>query len=169
MGLDIAEVGELDRGAFAARFGRVFEASPWVAQAAYAYGPFADVDALHAAMTSVVARAPRERQLELIRAHPDLAGRAAVAGELTPESTAEQASAGLDRLTPEQRQRITALNAAYRARFDFPFVICARDHDASDIIDAMERRLGNDPDDEVAVALSEIGRIARLRLERLVA
>jgi OHCU decarboxylase len=169
MVLDITEVGELDRDAFAARFGGVFEASPWVAQAAYGFGPFADVAALHEAMTTVVAAAPRERQLELIRAHPDLAGRAAVAGELTPESTAEQAAAGLDRLTPAEVDRISALNAAYRERFGFPFVICAREHDADAIADAMERRLANDPDGEVVVALHEIGRIARLRLEDLVA
>jgi OHCU decarboxylase len=169
MGLDIAEAGALDPDAFTARFGGVFESSPWVAEAAYASGPFPDVAALHTAMTAVVARAPRERQLALIRAHPDLAGRAAIAGELTPESEAEQASAGLDRLTPEQLQRITALNAGYRARFGFPFIICAREHDADGIIAAMERRVGHDAEAEVAVALEEIGRIARLRLEELLA
>jgi len=168
MGLDIAEVGELDRDAFVERFGGVFEASPWVAQAAYPSGPFADLDALHRAMTAVVDRAPRERQLELIRAHPDLAGQAAIAGELTAASTAEQASAGLDRLSAEQFERITALNAAYRERFGFPFVICAREHDAPAIIAAMERRLAHTPDTEVPNALEEIGRIARLRLEDLV-
>jgi OHCU decarboxylase len=168
MGLDIAEVGGLDRDAFVARFGGVFEASPWVAQEAYASGPFGDVDALHQAMAAVVGTAPRERQLELIRAHPDLAGKAAIAGELTPESTAEQASAGLDRLTAEQYARISALNAAYRERFGFPFVICAREHDVDGIADALERRLANRPDSEVPIALEQIGRIARLRLEDLV-
>jgi OHCU decarboxylase len=168
MGLDIAEVGELDRHAFVARFGGVFECSPWVAEQAYASGPFADVADLHRAMAALVARAPRERQLELIRAHPDLAGRAAIAGDLTPESTAEQASAGLDRLTPAQFERITALNAAYTERFGFPFVICAREHDVPAIIDAMRRRLAHSPDVEVPIALEEIGRIARLRLEDLV-
>jgi len=168
MGLDIAEVGELDRDAFVERFGGVFEASPWVARAAYADGPFADLNALHRAMLAIVSAAPRERQIALIRAHPDLAGKAAIAGDLTPESTAEQASAGLDRLTPQQFARITDLNAAYRERFGFPFVICAREHDAAGIIEAMERRLANDPDSEVPIALEQIGRIARLRLEDLV-
>jgi 2-oxo-4-hydroxy-4-carboxy-5-ureidoimidazoline decarboxylase len=115
-----------------------------------------------------VAAAPRERQVTLIRAHPDLAGTAAIAGDLTPESTAEQASAGLDRLTPEQFARITALNDAYRERMGFPFVICAREHDVAGILDTMERRLTNSPDGEVPVALEQIGRIARLRLEDLV-
>jgi OHCU decarboxylase len=168
MGLDLAEVGELDRDAFVERFGGVFEASPWVAQSAYGFGPFADVDALHRAMLAVVAAAPRERQLALIRAHPDLAGKAAVAGDLTPESTSEQVAAGLDRLTPEQFARITALNDAYRERMGFPFVICAREHDVAGIIDAMERRLANSPDEEAPIALEQIGRIARLRLEDLV-
>ena len=162
------QVGDLDRPAFVARFGGVFESSPWIADRAWDAGPFADVDALHRAMRAVVAAAPRDRQLALIRAHPDLAGRAAVAGDLTPESTAEQASAGLDRLTPEQFARITALNDAYRERFGFPFVICAREHDVAGILDAMERRLTNSPDGEVPIALEEIGRIARLRLEDLV-
>lgn len=166
--IDIAATGDLDRPAFVARFGGVFEASPWIAQAAWAAGPFADVDALHAAMVAAVDAAPRAERIALIRAHPDLAGKAAVAGELTAESAAEQASAGLDRLTPQQFERITALNAAYRERFGFPFVICARDHDARGIIAALERRVANDPDTEEQTALAEIARIARLRLEDLV-
>ena len=110
-------------------------------------GPAAvrDVAALHAAMVDVVAAAPSDEQLELIRAHPDLAGAAAIAGELTAESTQEQASAGLDRLTPEQYARLTALNAAYRERFGFPFVICAREHDADSIIAAATQRVADDP------------------------
>jgi OHCU decarboxylase len=169
MGLDIVQVGELDRPAFVARFGGVFEASPWVAEQAYAFGPFEDTAELYRAMAALVAKAPRERQLALIRAHPDLAGKAAIAGELTPESTAEQAAAGLDRLSPDQFARITALNAAYRERFDLPFIICAREHDADGIIAAMERRLHNTPEDEIGSSLEEIGRIARLRLDDLVA
>lgn len=169
MGLDIAEVGALDGAAFVARFGEVFEASPWIAEAAYASGPFADVAALHRAMVAVVAAAPLDRQVALIRVHPDLAGRAAIAGDLTPESTTEQASAGLDRLTPGQFERITALNAAYHERLGFPFVICAREHDVPGIIAAMERRIDHHPDEEVPIALEQISRIARLRLEDLVA
>ena len=120
----------MDREAFVARFGGVFEESPWIADAAWEARPFGSVEGLHAAMVRAVERAPRERRLALIRAHPDLAGKAAVAGELTPESTREQAAAGLDRLTPEQYERITGLTAAYRERFGFPFVVCAREHTA---------------------------------------
>ena len=107
-------------------------------------------------------------RIELIRAHPDLAGRAAIAGELTPESTREQAAAGLDRLTQRQYERITGLTAAYRERFGFPFVVCAREHTADSIIASAARRIEADHDEEEKTALSEIAKIARLRLADLV-
>jgi 2-oxo-4-hydroxy-4-carboxy-5-ureidoimidazoline decarboxylase len=119
-------------------------------------------------MVWVVEHAPRSARLELIRAHPDLAGKAAIAGELTPESTREQAAAGLDRLTPAQYERITALTAAYRERHGFPFVVCAREHTADSIITTAEQRLHADPDTEEQTGLSEIAKIARLRLDDLV-
>jgi OHCU decarboxylase len=156
-----------DRDAFVARFGGIFEASPWIAAAAWERGPYANVAALHAAMAAIVDDAPPEARRELIRAHPDLAGKAAVAGTLTPESTREQAAAGLNRLTPEQHTRIVALTAAYRERFGFPFVICAREHTADAIIAAATERLTHDPDDEERTALSEIAKIAALRLADL--
>jgi 2-oxo-4-hydroxy-4-carboxy-5-ureidoimidazoline decarboxylase len=152
-----------------ARFGGVFEESPWIAREAWEARPFGSVDALHAAMVRVVEDSPREARLELIRAHPDLAGKAATAGELTPESTREQAAAGLDRLTPAQYERITALTAAYRERFGFPFVVCAREHTPDSIIATAARRLEADPDEEEQTALTEIAKIARLRLADLVA
>ena len=158
----------LDRDAFVARFGGVFEASPWIAGAAWDARPFGSVDALHAALVAVVDAAPEADRLALIRAHPDLAGKAAIAGELTPESTREQSSAGLDRLTPEQYARLTGLTAAYRERFGFPFVVCAREHTADSIIAAAAARTAADPDREERTALSEIAKIARLRLEDLV-
>jgi OHCU decarboxylase len=145
----------------------VFEASPWVADAAWEARPFASIDALHAAMTDAVAAAPPAARLALIRAHPDLAGKAAIARELTPESTREQVAAGLDRLTPGQYERLTRLTADYRERFGFPFVVCAREHTADSIIAAAGRRMGSDPDTEERTALSEIARIARLRLADL--
>ncbi len=112
--------------------------------------------------------APRAKPArDLIRAHPDLAGRAAIAGTLTPESTREQAAAGLDRLTPDQHARILELTAAYRERFGFPFVICAREHTADSIIAAAAQRLAHDPDDEERTALAEIAKIAALRLTDL--
>jgi 2-oxo-4-hydroxy-4-carboxy-5-ureidoimidazoline decarboxylase len=151
-----------------ARFGGVFEASPWIAREAWEDRPFGSVERLHAAMLWVVEHAPRSARLELIRAHPDLAGRAAIAGELTPESTREQAAAGLDRLTPQQYERLRRLTAAYRERFGFPFVVCAREQTADSIIATAERRLEATPDEEEQTALSEIAKIARLRLADLV-
>jgi 2-oxo-4-hydroxy-4-carboxy-5-ureidoimidazoline decarboxylase len=152
-----------------ARFGGVFEESPWIAREAWEQRPFGSVEGLHAAMVWVVDHSPRGARLELIRAHPDLAGKAAVAGALTPESTQEQAAAGLDRLTPEQYERITSLTAAYRERFGFPFVVCAREHTPESIIATAARRLEASPDGEERTALHEIAKIARLRLADLVA
>jgi 2-oxo-4-hydroxy-4-carboxy-5-ureidoimidazoline decarboxylase len=147
----------------------VFEESPWIAREAWEERPFGSVDALHAAMVWVVEHSPRDARLELIRAHPELAGKAALAGALAPESTREQAAAGLDRLTPLQYERLTTLTAAYRERFGFPFVVCAREHTADSIIDAVANRLESTPEEEEQTALSEIAKIARLRLDELVA
>ena len=148
-----------------AMFGGVFEHSPWVAERAWAGRPFGSVDALHAAMVDAVGRAPREVRMELIRAHPDLAANVS----LTPESEREQAAAGLDRVTPEQLERIAWLTAAYRAHFGFPFVVCAREHTPDTIIAAAEQRTESDPAEEEQTALAEIAKIARLRLADLVA
>src|SRR5215217_9186449 len=111
----------MDRDEFVASFGGVFEGSPWIAREAWESRPFGSVDALHAAMVWVVEHAPRAARLELMRAHPELAGKGGGPGALTLESTREQVAAGLDRLTPAQRQRIAALTAAYRERFGYPF------------------------------------------------
>ena len=146
----------------------MFEESPWIAAAAWYARPFGSRDALHAAMLCAVEAVPRERRLALIRAHPDLAGKAAIAGELTPESAREQAAAGLDRLTPEQYDRLTGLTRSYRERFGFPFVVCAREHTAGSIVAAAEARLDADPVAEERTALAEIAKIARLRLADLV-
>src|SRR4051794_16450417 len=167
--LGIHDATTLSRDGFVARFGGVFEDSPWIAQAAWARGPFASVAQLHAAMVAVVDAADRDARLALIRAHPDLAGKAAIAGEITPESTREQSAAGLDRLTAQQHAEILALTAAYRERFGFPFVVCAREHTAESIIAAARERLAEDPDVEERTALAEIAKIAALRLDDLVA
>jgi 2-oxo-4-hydroxy-4-carboxy-5-ureidoimidazoline decarboxylase len=140
----------------------LFEHSPWVEQRADANPSSGD---RHADLMAVVAAASRDEQLALIRAHPELAGKAAIDRTLTDASAAEQASAGLDRLTPEDYARFHALNAAYKARFDFPFIICVRRTDKAGILAAMERRLAHDRDSEIATALGEIGEIVRLRLE----
>lgn len=140
----------------------LFEHSPWVEQRAAAQPSSGDH---YADLMAVVAAATAEEQLALIRAHPELAGKAAVDRTLTDASAAEQASAGLDRLTPDEYARFQRSNAAYAARFGFPFVICVRLTDKAGILSAMERRLGNDRDTEIATALTEIGEIVRLRLE----
>jgi OHCU decarboxylase len=143
----------------------VFEASPWVAERAWAARPFGTVEALYAAMFDAVERAPREVRMGLIRAHPDLAASV----RLTEESEREQSAAGLDRLTPEQFDRITWLTAAYRARFGFPFIVCAREHTPDTIIAAAEQRTESDREQEEQTAMAEIAKIARLRLADLVA
>jgi 2-oxo-4-hydroxy-4-carboxy-5-ureidoimidazoline decarboxylase len=147
--------------AFALRFAFLFEHSPWVVERAAARRPFAD---LHAGLMQVVADATDEERLALIRAHPELAGKAAIDKTLTAESTVEQASAGLDRLTEDEFARFHELNAAYGKRFGFPFVICVRLTDKAGILAAMERRLGNDRETELAAAIEEIGKIVELRL-----
>jgi 2-oxo-4-hydroxy-4-carboxy-5-ureidoimidazoline decarboxylase len=154
----------LPEAAFVARLHALFEHSPWVVERAVARRPFAD---LHAGLLQVLHAASADEQLALIRAHPELAGKAAIDGSLTAASAAEQAQAGLDRLTAEEVARFQALNAAYRARFDFPFVICVRLTDKAGILAAMQARLANAREAEIATALDEIGKIVRLRLEAL--
>jgi OHCU decarboxylase len=167
--LTLEAVNQMDQAAFTAALGFAFELSPWVVERAHAAGPFASRAALHQAMIAVLKAAPQADKLALIRAHPELAGKAAIAKTLTAESLSEQASAGLDQLTPEEYQRFHALNDAYGARFGFPFIICARLNDKGSILAAMEARLANDPDDEITEALTQIGLISWLRLEDAVA
>ena len=139
----------------------LFEHSPWVEARADARPSSGD---RHADLMAVVQDAAPEEQLALIRAHPELAGKAAVDGSLTQASAAEQASAGLDRLTQAEFDRFHALNTAYREKFGFPFIICVRLTDKAGILAAMERRLANDRDTEITTALEQIGEIVRLRL-----
>ena len=164
--ISMATVNALPREAFVARLGGIYEHSPWVAEGAWDARPFADLDALHGAMQAVVRAAPAARQQALIDAHPELLGRLEAA-LLTESSRAEQAAAGLDRCTAGEKARMRELNARYRAKFGFPFVVAVRGLDWAGIIARMERRLANDRDTERATALDEIGRIARLRLEAL--
>lgn len=140
----------------------LFEHSPWVEARADARPSSGD---RHADLMAVVRDATPEERLGLIRAHPELAGKAAVDGSLTEASAAEQASAGLDRLTRAEFDRFHALNAAYREKFGFPFIICVRLTDKAGILAAMERRLANDREAEIATAIEQIGEIVRLRLE----
>ena len=150
---------------FTARYGGIYENSPWVAErAAPLVGDSADIDVIARVMADCVDNASMERQLELICAHPDLAGKAAIAGELGDASETEQASAGLDRCSPEEYAQFRSLNAAYRRKFGFPFVMAVRNKSRREILDAFESRLDNDYDEEFENALLEIHRIARMRL-----
>lgn len=167
--MTLAELDALDEAAFVAALGGIFEHSPWVAQRAYAARPFASIDALHRAMTVEVERASDGERLALIRAHPELAGRAAVRGELTAASTREQAGAGLAECSPDEFARLTDLNARYLARFRFPFVLAVKGYDRAGIIDEFARRVDNDHDSELAESLAQIARIARFRLDALIA
>lgn len=167
--IDIEALNQADRRAFVDMLGQVFENSPWVAELAWEARPFGNVDALHHAMVAVVRRADAERRIRLLRAHPELAGRIARAGDLTAESTFEQSIAGLDRLTPEELEHFDALNAAYREKFGFPFIIAVRNHTKSSILDRFERRLAHSADTEIEAALAEVSKITRMRLDDLVA
>lgn len=160
----LAKINQLGRNEFVATLGPLFEGSPWIADATWPARPFGSIDQLHQALCATMHAAPTERQIALIQAHPDLAGKAAIAGELTAESAREQSSAGLGRLTPEQFATFTRLNGAYREQFGFPFVICAREHSASSILEHFATRLEHPRDQEIATALGEIAKIARLRL-----
>ncbi len=157
----------MSRPLFLARFGGIFEHSEWVADGAFdlGLGPDADTaDGLHAIMVRAMRTGTPDQQRDLILKHPDLAGKLAMAKQLTAESTTEQASAGLDALTEAEKARFTVLNDAYKARFGFPYILAVKGRTKADIIANFEERLGNGADQEFATALSQIERIARLRL-----
>jgi 2-oxo-4-hydroxy-4-carboxy-5-ureidoimidazoline decarboxylase len=158
-------LNRLDRAAFVAMLGGIYEHSPWVAEGAWARRPFANIDELHGAMASAVATAGLEKQLALIRAHPELAGRAMVQRSLTPSSTAEQSGAGLTQCSPEEFARLQDLNARYDAKFGFPFILAVRGYDRRGVIAEFARRVGNDRASEIAECLRQIEKIARMRLE----
>jgi len=153
---------------FAAKLANVFEHSPWIAEAAAGRRPFSSLAALREALLDVIAGAPQERRLGLIRAHPDLANKTQRAAGLTADSVAEQDGAGLDHLTDAEFAAFEAANNAYKARFDFPFIICVRRHSKDSILDSFGARLNNTPAAEEQHALAEISRIATLRLAQLV-
>ena len=158
----------MDKAAFVARYGGIYEHSPWVAEAAYAeLGGDAGAARLAAVMADCVERAPRAQKRALINAHPDLAGRAAIGGALTPSSGDEQASAGIDQCTPQEFARFEELNARYRAKFGFPFIMAVRGSNRQAILAAFEERLAHDARTEFDTAMAEIHKIARLRLEAM--
>jgi len=165
--MTLDEVNVLDESAFVAALGGVFEQSPWVAAAVWPQRPFASVKALHAAMVKSLSDAPEDQQLALIRAHPELAGKAAVGGKLTADSRGEQSAAGLMHCSAEEFARLAALNEAYNSKFGFPFIIAVKGLDRHAIIERFAERLGHDRDREFAEALTQMARIARLRLEAM--
>ena len=166
--LPLTKLNALDRAEFLALLGNVYEHAPWAAEAAWQRRPFATVAAVSAALREAVQAASPAERLTLVRGHPDLAGRAARAGEVTRESAEEQGSAGLDRLSDEDFAAFHRLNDAYRARFSHPFIICVRRHTRDSILDAFAHRLAGTAEGELAAALAEIDRIAKLRLAALV-
>ncbi len=167
MDLSLDTLNSLSPGAFQTALGGVFEHSPWVVETVDDQRPFASWDALHAALVRAVAEAAPEQQLALIRAHPDLAGKAALSGEVTEASKEEQSGAGLNRLSEDEYRRFHKLNTTYRERFGFPFILAVRNHDKSSILESFEQRLTNSPEQEKNRALAEIAKIARFRLAAL--
>jgi 2-oxo-4-hydroxy-4-carboxy-5-ureidoimidazoline decarboxylase len=152
---------------FVAQLGSIFEHSPWVAEGVVGARPFHTVEALHAVMCQVVRDAGVEAQLGLIRAHPELAGKAAIRAELTAASSKEQHAAGLDQCSPEEYAELTTLNRAYGERHGFPFILAVKGHTRTSVIAAMRERLENPREVEIATCLAQIERIARLRLEAM--
>ncbi|HEY5041236.1 MAG TPA: 2-oxo-4-hydroxy-4-carboxy-5-ureidoimidazoline decarboxylase [Verrucomicrobiae bacterium] len=166
--MTLLQLNSLARDEFIRIVGPVFEHSPWVAETAWPKKPFADMAKLHSALCDAVKNSGEEKQLALIRAHPDLAGWAAPAGTLTFASANEQASAGLNKLSPEEIELFQKQNAAYKDKFGFPFVICARLNKKEAVLAGFERRLKNPREQEVKTALEEIFKIAELRLRELI-
>jgi 2-oxo-4-hydroxy-4-carboxy-5-ureidoimidazoline decarboxylase len=161
----LPEINAMPAAEFVAALGDVFEHAPWVAERAAAGRPYASVAALHGALMQAVRDAPAATQLAFVRGHPELGGKLARAGDMTGASKSEQGGLGLDRLNDEEFARFARVNAAYRERFGFPFIICVRRHTRASILDEFERRLRYDPEIELANALAEIGHITRLRLD----
>lgn len=170
-GPTVAMLDHLNRGSpadFCAALSGVFENSPWIAERAVDKRPFSDIASLHGTMMDTVATAPEHVVIELLRAHPELAGREAIDGVMTEASTGEQGRLGFDRLTAAELERITCINAAYRARFGFPCIVALRLHETrASVLDEMERRLGNDRALEIRLALEQIAHITRGRLDKI--
>jgi 2-oxo-4-hydroxy-4-carboxy-5-ureidoimidazoline decarboxylase len=167
--ISLASLNEAPPDRFCALLANVYEHTPWVAELAVTRRPFATVQALFAALSDAVRRADADKRLALVNGHPELGDKTARATHLTEESAGEQHSAGLDRLSDAEYDLFHALNRAYRARFDHPFIVCVKRHGKESILRQFAQRLENTPESELAQALIEIDRIAALRLDALVA
>jgi 2-oxo-4-hydroxy-4-carboxy-5-ureidoimidazoline decarboxylase len=168
----LQSINAMDAAQFSAAFGKVYEHSPWIAERAFALRPgsgFATRGALHAALVATVYAATETEQVALLNAHPDLAGKEAEAGTMTAESTSEQAVAGLSAMSRADVDRLRTMNAAYREKFGFPFIIAARNNTQAAIFGTLAARTANSRDMELRNALCQVGEIARLRLADLVA
>lgn len=165
--LSLADLNRMSAADFITGLSGIFEHSPWIPERAASKRPFGSLDSLHGAMVQAMWAANESEKLALLRAHPQLAGKEADSGTLTAHSTSEQDSVGLTRLTPEEKARIVALNAAYLEKHGFPFIIAVKLRTKSQIFAAFEERVSNPRDIEFTTALSEVGKIARLRLEAL--
>ncbi len=166
--MNLDRVNSLDHEEFVAKFGSLYEHSPWVAEAASRGRPFDSFAGIRGAFERAVRNAPQERRIALIKSHPDLAGKAAISGDLTPESTIEQASARLDRLSPEEYKTFTRLNDAYKEKFGIPMIFAVREHTKESILENAEARLRSSLEEEVERALGEINKIAQYRLREIV-
>lgn len=166
--LSIGELNALDAAAFERQLGHVFEHAPWIARRAASRRPFASRNAAHRAMLETIAAASQEEQIELLRGHPDLAGKAAIAGDLTADSRREQAGAGLDRLTPAEYERFHDLNRRYKEKFGFPFILAVKGKTKRDIFAAFAERIDRQPEVELSEALTQVGRIGGFRLADVV-
>lgn len=164
----LSEVNALDEEAFVIAFGPLFEHSPWIARETWRHRPFTSRSDLRNRLAATMKSASLEKQVALIAAHPDLAGRLAREGRLTDSSKGEQSAVGLDRLIPEETRKFEEYNRRYREKFGFPFVICARLNDKTTILRAFEQRLESSRGMEIEKAIGEIEKIAELRLESLV-
>jgi 2-oxo-4-hydroxy-4-carboxy-5-ureidoimidazoline decarboxylase len=164
---DMNVINAMDRAAFVQKLGGIFEKSPWVAEKAWERRPFANLDDLHATMVNIVKHSPVPNQLALLQSHPDLAGKEAQAGAMTASSVSEQASAGLNALSKAEMMQISELNAAYKQKFGFPFIIAVRMHTKEGIFFEFNRRLQNETQAEFANDLQNVYAITRLRLGAL--
>lgn len=166
--ITLTEMNTLEQEAFVQALGGLFEGPPWIVASAWSRRPFASVEEFYNALCSIMYEAAPGQKEALLNAHPDLVGRAALAGTLSPASTGEQAAAGLDRLTSEEIAAFQCYNQAYRARFGFPFVICARENKKDSILAGFQARLEHTREEEIDLALAEVAKICALRLADLV-
>lgn len=166
--ISLQTINTLDQPHFVQALGGLFEGPPWIVAEAWHKRPFASREQLYQMLCTIMYEAPVKQQITLLQAHPDLVGRAALAGTLSPSSTSEQAAAGLHQLSPEEIATFARLNAAYAARFGFPFVICARENKKESILAGFTTRLQHSREQEIGIALAEVAKICILRLYDLI-